>query len=171
MTGVDEVTRNAKFNRAWEKYVLLFKGRYGQDMDPLKFAPDLHIWDALEEVEAGRKKGRRLGFSIRGQSAVFNPFPQSSFSSNDSTTLDVVTQAVLAKEREDRQVEREALEAKISALEKAQIDTTNEFWQIFASLRDELTQSRIVVQNPHPHPSDVFWINVCILNLVDLEFG
>ncbi|GAA0184571.1 hypothetical protein LIER_31859 [Lithospermum erythrorhizon] len=76
VTGVDEGTHNAKFNRAWEKYVVLFKARYGQDMDLLKFAPYIHLWDILEEVGDGRKKGRRLGFSTRAQSFVFNPsFP------------------------------------------------------------------------------------------------
>ncbi|GAA0151794.1 hypothetical protein LIER_10435 [Lithospermum erythrorhizon] len=71
----------------------------------------------------------------------------SSFSSNDATTLDVATQAVLGEEREERKVEREALESKIAALEKAQVDTTNEFRQMFASHRDELTQSRISGSN------------------------
>ncbi|GAA0139776.1 hypothetical protein LIER_01257 [Lithospermum erythrorhizon] len=146
LTGVDRGIHNAKFNSVW-KYVLLFKGRYRQDMDSLKFTPDLYIWDALEEVDAGRKKGRHLGFGTRSQSVVFNPFPQSSFSSNDTTTLDLATQAVLAKEREDRKVEREALESKIAALEKAQVDSSNEFWEIFANLQNELTQSHLSGSN------------------------
>ncbi|GAA0163389.1 hypothetical protein LIER_19271 [Lithospermum erythrorhizon] len=32
VTGVDECTHNAKFNRAWEKYVVLFKARYGLEI-------------------------------------------------------------------------------------------------------------------------------------------
>ncbi|GAA0185730.1 hypothetical protein LIER_33018 [Lithospermum erythrorhizon] len=105
------------------------------------------VWNVLEEVEEGRKKGRRLGFSTQAQSSIFNPFPQSSFDSNDATTLDLVTQTVLAKEGEDRRIEQEALESKIAALEKSQVDANNEFWQMFANLREELMQSRISGSN------------------------
>ncbi|GAA0156159.1 hypothetical protein LIER_38223 [Lithospermum erythrorhizon] len=55
-SGDDEV-HNKNFHSAWGKYVLLFKDRYGQDLDPKNYPPDLHIWDALEEVKDGRKKG------------------------------------------------------------------------------------------------------------------
>ncbi|GAA0183543.1 hypothetical protein LIER_30934 [Lithospermum erythrorhizon] len=44
------------------KYVMLFKVWYGQDLDLKNYPPDLNVWDVLEEVEDGRKKGRRLGF-------------------------------------------------------------------------------------------------------------
>ncbi|GAA0165528.1 hypothetical protein LIER_20911 [Lithospermum erythrorhizon] len=63
--------------------------------------------------------------------------------SNDTTTLDLATQVVLPKEREERKVEREALESKIVALKKAQVDSTNELREMVANLRNELTQSRL----------------------------
>ncbi|GAA0163390.1 hypothetical protein LIER_19272 [Lithospermum erythrorhizon] len=107
----------------------------------------MHLWDVLEEVEDSRKKGRRMGFGNRSRSSVFNSFPRSSFDSNDTTTLELTTQTVLAKEREDRRVEREALESKIAGLKKSQVDANNEFGQMFANLREELTQSRISGSN------------------------
>ncbi|GAA0159911.1 hypothetical protein LIER_38943 [Lithospermum erythrorhizon] len=58
------------------------------------------------------------------QSVVFNAFPHSSFSSNDAITLDLATQAVLAKEKKTGNV----------AFEKAQVDSTNEFLEMFVNL-------------------------------------
>ncbi|GAA0155269.1 hypothetical protein LIER_38053 [Lithospermum erythrorhizon] len=38
------------------KYVLVFKEWYGKDLDPKNYPPNLHIWDALDEAEDGRKR-------------------------------------------------------------------------------------------------------------------
>ncbi|GAA0165473.1 hypothetical protein LIER_39990 [Lithospermum erythrorhizon] len=37
----------------------MFKAAYGEEMDPTKYRPDMHIWDTIEEVDDGRRKGRR----------------------------------------------------------------------------------------------------------------
>ncbi|GAA0176452.1 hypothetical protein LIER_29443 [Lithospermum erythrorhizon] len=113
--GTDEVY-NKKFEAAWGKYVLLFKKRYGQELDPMKYPPDLYIWDTLEKVENCRKKGRRLGFGTRAQLAIYNPIPQSSFASNDFAMVDLATKSHLTEEIE----KRKALEEEILSLKANQ---------------------------------------------------
>ncbi|GAA0183372.1 hypothetical protein LIER_42394 [Lithospermum erythrorhizon] len=78
------------------KYVLLFKDRYGEEFDPMKYPPDLQIWDILEEVEGGQKNGRRLGFDTRAQSVIYNAAPQSSYDSSEFSMVDLTTKKHLA---------------------------------------------------------------------------
>ncbi|GAA0142407.1 hypothetical protein LIER_35567 [Lithospermum erythrorhizon] len=90
----------------------------------MKYPPDLHIWDVLEEVEDGRKKHRRLGFCTRTQSTMF-PISQSFYASSDLCVVDMATKDHLASEVE----KMKALEEEIIVLKINQVSqeaTNNE---------------------------------------------
>ncbi|GAA0183896.1 hypothetical protein LIER_31233 [Lithospermum erythrorhizon] len=96
---------------------MLFNDRYAYDFYPKNYPPDLYIWDALEEVEDGPKKGRCLGFGTRIQSTVFNHVPQSFYAPSDLSVVDMETKDILVAEVE----KRKALEEEIVSLKTNQV--------------------------------------------------
>ncbi|GAA0163093.1 hypothetical protein LIER_19047 [Lithospermum erythrorhizon] len=121
------------------------------DLDQKNYPPDLHIWDALEEVEDGRTKGRRLGFGTRTQSTVFNPVPQSFYARSDLSVVDLATKDLLAIEVE----KRKALEEEITVLrtnQVAQDSSYNELRQMMLTLQNQVDQNVIGGSSSAVHP-------------------
>ena len=106
-----------------EKYTLLFKERYGQELDPMSYEPDFQLWDACEDVAPGKKRGRRLGFGSVGQSNIFaapitNSGPTMSQAANQATLeAEVARRELLEREIEEMKLQTKTQEDRLRRLE------------------------------------------------------
>ena len=131
-----------------EKYEFLFKERYGQETSPELFEPDFQLWDACEEVSAGKKKGRRLAFGTVGNSDIFAaPRTNSGPSSSDAGTHALLEAEVAWRTA----LEREMEELKAKSLQQ-------EEWlkRIQQQLNQQTELGSTTLPCVLPHPSSQF---------------
>ena len=102
----------------------MFKERYGQELNPESYEPDFELWDAVEEVAPGKKKGRRLGFGSVGQSEVFaapkdTAGPSASQAANQALLeAEVARRLALERQMEEMKVNAQQQENRLQRLEQ-----------------------------------------------------